>query len=60
MSNKKFEIEPLFEETLDLSELSSLKGGVCGSKFQGCISIFGGGNCGDGSTGDTSAQVDVK
>lgn len=58
MSNKKFEIEPLFEETLDFSELSCLKGGVCG-EFKGCISIFGGGNCGDGSSGSTSGTVTV-
>lgn len=42
MSNKKFEIEPLFEETLDLSELNGLKGGIGSSDSTGKAGKAGG------------------
>ena len=42
MDKKKFEIvEPLFEETLDFSELTALKGGLAGPP----IGIAVGGGC---------------
>lgn len=38
--SKNFEIEPLFEETLDFSELNGLKGGLETGTWNGTIGLL--------------------